>query len=1113
MNNSYHILVTKIERFIKKYYLNRLLKGLLYSTFLLVLLYLAINTLEYFAYLKTTLRAVIFYGYLLFAAFVFYRYILLPVYKLLAYRKSMPYEQAAVEIGRHFPEVGDKLLNTLQLNHLSNELTLEDSLLMASIEQKINRLRPIPFNNAVDLRQNMKYLRFALFPIAVLMLLLFVFPGFVVGPSKRIIDFKTVYNKPLPFEIQVVNKDFKAVQHEDFEIHVHVSGSEIPGQLTLVSSGFRYSMGRKSPSEFTYTFKKLTEDVIFRIETPGFVSDTYRVKVFPKPVLLAYEANVTYPAYTKRNREAFRELTRIAVPEGSAIEWVFRARDTDHMLLVDDTIRALKSLSATSWGLKEKVLKRREFSLRPTNKHQIESSELQFVVEVIPDEHPGIEVVQADKDDVGKNRFYTGVISDDYGFTRLNFVYQIVNPSLQEEATFFYTPIDVERQLANQQFYHFFSADSMNVIPGDRVNYFFEVWDNDRVNGPKSSRTPMFTLEIMSEEQMDSVSKNKETDIARRMDDMLRESTELRKELDDFRRELMQKKNLDWSDRDKLKSLLNKQQQLQQQMTDMQNEREKLNQFDRDNQLVNERILEKQELINELMEEVIPDDMLKMMNEIQELLNELNRDQVQEMLENMRMNNDQFEQMLDRNLSLLKQLQVEKALNDLLETIEETAESLDQLGDKTMESDVEESVELQQMLEELSSDFENSMKTLDSLRQENSKLQRPFDLNETAGSEKQITDELNQADEALEKNQPQKSGQKQKNAAGKMNELSQTIAMMMKRSQQQQQAEDAHSMRILLENIVRSSLLQEEIMDQLSGMRRDDPAYVEVIREQTQIRQSFKVVEDSLRALSKRQAMIENFILGETETVNRRMNEALNAMKDRKTAEALDGQQFSMMSLNNLGLMLAEALKNLQESMGMPSPMQGEGECSGSSPGEQMQNMRELQEGLGQKMKDLMENGQQGPEGGQPSMSEEIARMAAEQEAIRQQMQNYLDELKSQGGDGGKALQEIIQDMDKLEEDLVNRRINQELMQRQEDLVLRLLESEKAEKERELDEQRQSNEFKGGFLSNPSAFFEYKRLIEKQRDELRLAPVELQPFFRNRVSAYFLRTNKTQTDE
>lgn len=96
-------------------------------------------------------------------------------------------------------------------------------------------------------------------------------------------------------------------------------------------------------------------------------------------------------------------------------------------------------------------------------------------------------------------------------------------------------------------------------------------------------------------------------------------------------------------------------------------------------------------------------------------------------------------------------------------------------------------------------------------------------------------------------------------------------------------------------------------------------------------------------------------------------------------------------------------------------------------------------------------------------MSEEIARMAAEQEAIRQQMQNYLEELKSQGGDGGSALQEIIQDMDKLEEDLVNRRINQELMQRQEDLVVRLLESEKAEKERELDEQRQSNEFKGDF--------------------------------------------------
>jgi len=1113
MNDSYRILVTKIERFIKKYYLNRLIKGFLYSTFLLVLFYLAINTIEFFAYLKTTFRLVLLYGYLLFAAIILYRYILLPVYKLLAYRKSMPYDQAAREIGRHFPEVEDKLLNTLQLNKLSKELSDEDSLLMASIEQKINRLRPIPFNNAVDLRQNLKYLRFALIPISGLLLALILFPGFVMEPSKRILDYKTVYIKPLPFEVQVLNDDFKAVQHEDFEVQVHVSGSEIPAQLTVVSGGFRYSMHRKNPNDFSYTFRKLTQDVVFRIETPGFVSEPYKILVYPKPVLLSYQADVVYPAYTKRKEETFRELTRIVVPEGSFIEWEFRARDADSLLLIADDIKALEALSANSWVLEEKVLKRREFSLRPTNRHLIESADLQFVVDVIPDEYPGIEVVQADKDELGKNRFYTGMISDDYGFTRLNFVYQIINPELQEESELFYTPLGVDRQQTNQQFYHFFSADSINAVPGDRIDYYFEVWDNDGVNGPKSRRSPVFTMEIMSIKQMDSVSKNKENDIAQRMENMLQESTELRKELDDFRRELMQKQNLDWSDRDKLKNMLNKQQQLQQQMTDMQNERDKLNQFDRENQLANERILEKQEQINKLIDEVIPEDILKMMEEIQELLNELNRDQVQEMLENMRMNNEQFEQMLDRNLALLNQLQVEKALNDLLKDLEKTAEKLDQLGDETIESDTPESEDLQNKLDELSAEFEDSMKTMDSLRKENSSLQRPFDLQDTSDSEKQINDELDDAGEKLEQNQPKQSGQKQKSAAGKMQKLKDNIAMMMMRSQQQQQAEDARSMRILLENIVRSSLLQEEIMDQLGNMRRDDPAYVEVVRNQTEIRQAFRIVEDSLRALSKRQPMIENFILDETEVVTRRMNEALSAMRDRKTAEALDGQQFSMMSLNNLGLMLAEALKNLQESMGMPSPMQGEGECSGSSPGEQMQNMRELQEGLGQQMKDLMEKGQQGSEGGQPSMSEEIARMAAEQEAIRQQMQNYLDELKSQGGEGGNALQEIIQDMDKLEEDLVNRRINQELMQRQEDLVVRLLESEKAEKERELDEQRQSNEFKGEFLSNPSAFFEYKRLIEKQRDELRLTPVELQPFFRNRVSAYFLRTNETQADE
>ena len=44
-------------------------------------------------------------------------------------------EEASIQVGKFFPEIGDKLLNTLQLKKLSRE---ENSLLEASIAQKTN---------------------------------------------------------------------------------------------------------------------------------------------------------------------------------------------------------------------------------------------------------------------------------------------------------------------------------------------------------------------------------------------------------------------------------------------------------------------------------------------------------------------------------------------------------------------------------------------------------------------------------------------------------------------------------------------------------------------------------------------------------------------------------------------------------------------------------------------------------------------------------------------------------------------------------------------------------------------------------------------------------------
>jgi len=93
--------------------------------------------------------------------------------------------------------------------------------------------------------------------------------------------------------------------------------------------------------------------------------------------------------------------------------------------------------------------------------------------------------------------------------------------------------------------------------------------------------------------------------------------------------------------------------------------------------------------------------------------------------------------------------------------------------------------------------------------------------------------------------------------------------------------------------------------------------------------------------------------------------------------------------------------------------------------------------------------------------------------------------------------------MEQTEKDIVNKQISNETMKRQQDILTRLLESEKAEREREQDEKRKSNEAKNEILSNPERFLEYKRMKEKELELLNTVPPSLTPFYKEKVNNYF----------
>ena len=226
---------------------------------------------------------------------------------------------------------------------------------------------------------------------------------------------------------------------------------------------------------------------------------------------------------------------------------------------------------------------------------------------------------------------------------------------------------------------------------------------------------------------------------------------------------------------------------------------------------------------------------------------------------------------------------------------------------------------------------------------------------------------------------------------------------------------------------------------------------------------------------------------------------------------------------------MAESLDNMQNQMRQNQQkkngscnnkgMKKQGNCS--NPGNSKpsaKSMKQMQQELNKQMealkKQLDKQGKNTPQGrkkigDKPSMqmSEEFARMAAQQEMIRRMMQDYGQEMKqSNAGNSmlSKEIDQMIKQMEQTETDLVNKVITQQTINRQQQIMTRMLEHEKAEMQREKEERRESHEGKE-LLHQPtqSEIDRFEKAAGKNLDLFHAVPPTLSPYYKTKVNDYF----------
>ncbi|MCB0760420.1 MAG: hypothetical protein KDC12_02780 [Flavobacteriales bacterium] len=1106
---GYDQLIEKIDQFTRKYYKNRIIRGLIYGGALVLGFYLVVTFLEYFGQFNTGMRTLLFWGFILSTSAVLGYYVVIPLFKLFRMGKTISHEEAATIIGKHFPNVSDKLLNTLQLKRMSDSLA-DNSLMHAAIDQRIDELKPVPFASAVDFRENKRYIKYIIPPVAVILILLFAAPSILTEPTDRLVRHSEEIVPIAPYSISIVNDQLQVVENEDFLLQVNVTGDVVPDKVYVLVNDQRFKLNKEDKSGHTYLFRNVNQSTPFQFYADGFYSPTYTLETLAAPLLVNFEVALDYPAYTRFTDETKNNSGDITVPAGTRVQWLFHTQNTDAVeVRFSDTTMVLSERGSHDFGMEQLVMKNDRYVIKTRNAVLTNKDSIGYRIEAIPDMYPMIAVDETRDTVTGKQVYFTGDIKDDYGFKRLTFNYIFDQSEDESRMNGERKSIDipVSSAMQQEQFFHHWDLSELELMPGDKLSYFFEVWDNDGVNGSKSSRTQLRTYAAPTLDELIEQRDEQSKDIKDELEQSLKDAKDIQKDLEELRKDLLNKEELSWQDKKKIEDLLKKQQNLENQVNNIQQQNQQKNDRQNEMQQPNESLMEKQEQLQKLMDEIMSDEMKELMKELERLMEQMDKDDIQKQIEEMDISNEEMEKELDRALEQFKQLEWELKMEEQIDKLEKLAEEQEKLAEESKQEE-KESEELKEKQEQLEKEFEEWKKDMDDLEKLNNELENKNSMPDNEQKEQEIDQKMDESKEQLDKDKKKKASESQQGAAEKMKEVAQKMEMMMEQQESESMEEDMKALRALLENIITLSFDQELVMGELGGIDDKDPKYVLHAQTQRKLKDDAKMVEDSLFALSKRVIQLQAPVNREISLVNENMELALENLGERKTEIVTNHQQYVMTSFNNLALLLDDALQQMQKECSNKKP--GKGNCEkpggmGAKPSaSQMKKQQQALSDQLQKMKEKIEGFNKGEsKSGKGEMSKEIAQMAAKQAAIRKEVEKMSQQLNEDGSGQGNELKKIAKEMEDMEKDMVNQKFDVEMMKRQQDILTRLLKAENAERQREMDNQRKSNEAREYQISNPQQYSDYQKRKEKEIEMLKTLPPTLKPHYKEKVNNYF----------
>jgi hypothetical protein len=1134
--SSLQTIQQKLQRFVTKYYVNELIKGAILFSAIGLLYFLLTLLVEHFLWLGTIGRTILFWLFIAVELGLVIKFIALPLLKMFHISKGIDHKTASTIIGKHFPEVNDKLFNLLQLSDTSSQ----SELLLASIEQKSAQLKPVPFQLAINLKQNVKYTKYLLVPA--FLFLLIAITGNINWFSdsyNRVVKYQTAFEPPAPFQFFVVNDALTAYQNQPYTLQVKTIGEVIPSEAQIIIENEAYYLEQQSAGTFEFTIDQPIANVEFYLTANQVNSRPYTLDVVPVPTLLGFNMKLQYPSYTKKQDEVLQSSGNATIPEGTKVTWTLQTQATDAVALhtQDSVFSFAKADDKFSKNLS--VYKNLPYQITTSNEHIDNYESLGFTLQVVKDEYPEIDVNQIlDSTSVDALQF-AGQATDDYSLTKLQLVYYPEDNEQDKQV--------VMLKSINNNYYQFVYSfpDRLELTDGVDYAFYFEVFDNDGVNGNKSSKSQLFSFRKLtqSEQQDEQLEQQNEAiqgltkslDKLEQQQDKLQELSRIQKEKDQLN--FNDKRNIEnFLDRQKLQDEQMKRfsEQLEQNLDDFQPEQD-----DEFKELLKERMERQQQELKKNE---------KLLEELKKLTDKISKEELANKLEQLAKQQQNHQRSLEQILELTKRYYVNQKLNKLMQDLQQLANKQEELSKKEGDENTSEKQE------QLNKEFDKIKDELDKLQLENEALQKPMDIPRDENSEQDIQIDQEYAKQKLQDLEEQKKSageqqqplneqeiqqdkqnvkQSQRKAAQKMKELSLQMQQNMQGSSMEMAMEDMEALRQVLDNLVIYSFEQEDLMEKLLGETRANTQFNNRIKRQNELRSLFEHIDDSLFSLSLRRPEISETINKEITEVFYNIDKALERLPENRMYQGISNQQKAITSSNNLASFLGDVLDNMNQQMQMSMSQSGSQQQGFQLPDiiqSQEQLNQQMQQQMGKQGKEQQQGQQQdgskegnqqgdkeGEQGGQPkegsqgegqggNNSENDAQQLYEIYKQQQQLRMTLEkQLRDKLGAGKKNAQaeRLIREMEQIEDQLLDKGFNENTLQRMTNLKHELLKLDKAafqqgeERKRESTTNRQ--QFKNTLNPQNADYQEYFNQIEILNRQV----LPLRQIYKVKVRDYF----------